>query len=67
MSQIPHFRKPFQSQHAIVFETLPKYAWQHFYYIFQLLWQRLTWKMSLLKIFEILGLFVNTLTPNDKY
>ena len=31
------------------------------------LWEKLSWKMSLLMIYQILGLFVNTLTSDNKY
>ena len=40
---------------------------QHFYRIFLSIWGKQNWKMSLLVICEILGLFVNTLTADDKY
>ena len=43
------------------------YDRQHFYYIFSSLWEKLSCKMSLFVICELLGLFVNTLTANDKY
>lgn len=31
------------------------------------MWEKLSWKVSLLIIFQILGLFVNTYTSDDKY
>ena len=40
---------------------------QHCYQLFKLLSQRLFWEVSLLVICEFLGLFVNTLTADDKY
>ena len=40
---------------------------QHCYQLFKLLSQRLIWEVSLLVICEFLGLFVNTLTADDKY
>ena len=61
------FRKPFESQHAKVSEILLKSGWQQFCHIFQSLWKRLTLKMSVLVISEILGLFVNILTADDSY
>ena len=63
----PRFRKLFESQQSNTSETLLKSPWQHFYHIFQALWQRLIWKTSLLVICEVLALFVNTLTADDKY
>ena len=57
--------KPFKSRHSKRSETRPKSVWQQFYHILKSLWQRLSSKISLLVIFEILGLFVNTLTAND--
>ena len=67
MFETPRFKKPFESQHAKTSKTLVKFGWQHFYQIFQSFWQRLSWEMFLLKICEILWLFVNTLTADDKY
>ena len=67
MFETPCFKKPFESQHAKTSKTLIKFGWQHFYQIFQSFWQSLSWEMFLLKICEILWLFVNTLTTDDKY
>ena len=61
------FGTSFDSQHVKVSETLGKPAWEHFYHIFSLLWGEMIWKMSPLVKFEILNLFVNTLTVDDKY
>ena len=44
-----------------------KYAWEHFYHIISSLWGEMIEKMSPLVEFEILGVFVNTLTVDDKY
>ena len=44
--------------------TIP---WQHFYYIFSSFCGKLSWKISLLAICEFLGLFINTLTSDNKY
>ena len=67
MSKKPRFRTPFPSQHAKGSERLLKSAWQHFHLIFSSIWGKLSWKMSLLVIFQILKLFVKTLAVNDKY
>ena len=40
---------------------------EHFYHIYWLLWTYLSWKMSLLVICKIFGLFLNSLTTDDKY
>ena len=61
------FRSSFDSQHVKASETLGKSAWEHFYHIFSSLREEMTWKMSLLVKFEILGVFVQTLTADDRY
>ena len=62
------FRTPFesQSQHDQGFQTLPESPW-HFYHIFSSLLEIVSGKMSLLVICEILRVFVNTFTADDKY
>ena len=55
------------SQHLKTSETLLKSAQQYFYHIFWSLSKKITTKNSVLVVFEILRLFVNILTPNDKY
>ena len=67
MSKKSRFRAPCDSQHVNGSQTHVKSSWQHCYHNFSSVWAKVTWKMSLLVIFEILGLFVNTLTTNDKY
>ena len=67
MSRKPRFRTPFNSQHAKRSQTLLESVQQHFYHISSSLWGKLSWKMSLLVICEILGLFLNTLIVDDKY
>ena len=49
------------------FETLLKSAWQHYFPIFPRIRDKLSWKKSVLVISETFRLFVNTLTPDDKY
>ena len=48
----------------------PKHCWnlsrQQIYHIYWSLWKELSWKKFFLVIFEILGLFANILTVNDK-
>ena len=67
MSKKPLFRTLFNSQHVKWSETLVKSAWHLFYDNLWSLCAKLTWKMSLLVICEILGLFVNTLNTDVKY
>ena len=67
MSKKRRFRWPFDSQPVKGFQTLLNSPWDHFYHMFSWLWGKMTWKMSLLAIWEILGVFVNTLTADDKY
>ena len=55
------------SQHVKGSETLHKSARQYFPDIFLSLWKKITSKNSVLVVFEILTLFVNILTPDDKY
>ena len=61
------FRTPFESQHVKASQTLVNSTWEHFHHIFSSLWENLTWKISPLVICQILGIFRNTLTANDKY
>ena len=67
MSKSSRFRTAFDSQHVKGSKTLLKSARQHFCLIVSSLWEKLSWKTSLLVISEILGLFVHTLKADDKY
>ena len=67
MSKKPLFISPLNSQHVKGSQTLLKSAPQQFYNILSSLSAQLIWKTSLLVISQILGLFVNTLTPNEEY
>ena len=40
---------------------------QYFYQIYWSLWKKMSSKNSVLVVFEILRLFVNILTPDEKY
>ena len=66
MSKKSCVRTPFESQHPNGSKTLFKSERQYFYQIFSALWEKWSWKMSLSVIYELLGLFVNTFTVNDK-
>ena len=50
-----------------MFETLLRLPRHHYFPIFQWSREKLSWKMSVLVTSEIFRLFVNTLTPYDKY
>ena len=66
-SKAPCFRTPFGNQRVQEFETLSKSALHHYYLIVPWIWEKLSWKKCRLVRFEILELFVNTLTTDDKY
>ena len=61
------FRTSFDIQHVNWCQTLVKSTWGTFYHIFWSLWGEMICKISPLFIFEILGVFVNTLAANEKY
>ena len=67
LSKKRRFRIFFESQHVEGSQTLVKSAWKHFSQIFSSLWQKVIWKISPLFKFEILGIFVNTLTADKKH
>ena len=48
-------------------KTLVKCPWQYFYQNCLLLWSKLTWETSLLLIFELLRVFIETLTADHRY
>ena len=57
----------FDRQHVKRFQRLVKSSWAHFYHILSSLWGEIIWKISRWLKFEIIGLFVNTWTPEYKY
>ena len=67
MSRKSRFRRPLDKRNGKRSETLLKYARQQLCQIYCSLWKQLRWKKSVLGIWRILGLFVNTLTAKDKY
>ena len=60
MSKKQRFRAPFDSQHPKGCKTLVKSTWNHLYHIFKSFLQKLSRKMSLCVISEILGLCLLT-------
>ena len=67
MPKKPRVRTLKESQHVKGSEKLLKSARQNFCHIFWSLWKEISSKSSVLVISEILRLFVNILTPDDKY
>ena len=61
------FSTPFCNQRVKEFETLLKSERHDYFPIFPRIRDKLSLKKSSLVISEIFRLFVNTLTPNDKY
>ena len=61
------FRISLDNQNINGCETLLKSAWEHFYQISGSLWTEMTSKRSPLLKFEILEVFVNTLTDDENY
>ena len=67
MSKKSRFKGSFGKQHGKRTHTLLKFAWHNLYHIHWSLWRQLTLKKSLLVIFEISRLFLNTLSAAGKY
>ena len=61
------FNTPFGNQRVNGFETLLKFVRHYYFSIFPWIRDKLSWKKSALVTSEIFRVFVNTLTPNDKY
>ena len=67
MSKTCHFRRPFNKQSGKLSQIPLKPAWHHLYYIYWSLWQKMSGRNNLLVICKIWGLFVNSLTADDKF
>ena len=67
ISKKSRFRRPFEKRYGKRSQTLLKSAALHFYHINWSLQRQVSWKKSLLVICNILGLFVNTITTDEKY
>ena len=67
MLKKPRVRTLMDSQHVKVSETMLKSTRQYFRYIVWSLWKKISSKNSFLEVSEILRLFVNIWTPDDKY
>ena len=60
-------RTRMDSEHVKSSERLLKSARQYFFQIFWSLWKAISSKNSAVVVSEILRLFINILTPDDKY
>lgn len=67
ISKRPRFKTVLNSQDVKGFKTLQKSAQQHFYRFVWSIWEKLSYKTSLLVISETFGLFANTFSADDKY
>ena len=67
MPKKPCIRPLMDSQHVKARKTLHKSSLQYFSYIFWSLWKGICSKHFVLVVSEILRLFANILTHDDKY
>ena len=67
MSKRSCFRTPFANERVNGFQTLVKSARHHYYPLLSSIRGKLSYKMSPSVWYEILTLFVNALTADDKY
>ena len=67
MPEKSRIRTLMDSQHVKGAETLHKSASEYFCHIFWSLWKEISCKNSVLVVSEISRLFVNIMTPFDKY
>ena len=61
------FRVCFDSQHVKASQILVNSPWQRYYHVFSSFSGKLIWKMNPLVLVEILLVFVNTYTVDNKY
>ena len=67
MSKRSCFRTPFANERVNGFQTLRKSERHHYYPLLPSIRGKLSWKKSPSVLYEILRLFVNALTADDKY
>ena len=67
LSKKHRFRTSFNSRHVKGMQTLLKSPWELFYHLFSSLWGEIICKIFPLLKFEIMPVFVNTLTGDYKY
>ena len=63
----PRLRTRFDSQHVEVSQILAKSPWEHFSHMLSSFWKNFISKMAPLVLGKILGVFLNTLTPDGKH
>ena len=67
LSKNRRFKTRFDSQHVKASKILAKSPWEHIYHVFSSFSGKFISKISPLLIGEILGVFVHTVTADDKY
>ena len=67
LSKEQRFRTGFGSQHVKAAQIPAKSCWQHIYHVFPSFSGKLIWKISPVVLGEILGVFLDTMTADDKY
>ena len=67
MTKKQHVRTLMERQHIKGSERLLKSAREYFCRFFLSLWKAISSRESVLEVFEILKLFLNTLAQDDKY
>ena len=67
MAKKPHIRTLMETKHVKVSKGPLQSACQYFCQIFWSLWEEISLKNSILVVCEILRLFANILTLDDKY
>ena len=67
MLKKPHVTTLINRQHVKRSQTLLKSLRQYFGYIFWSLWKKISSKNPFLEVSEVLRLFFNILTPDEKY
>ena len=67
LSKRQRFRAWFDSEHVKPSQILAKSPWEHFYHVFSSFSGKLIWKMVLLVLCQIFGVFVKSLTGDGKY
>ena len=67
ISKKTRFREPFERQNGKGTSSLLKFERQHLHQIYWSMWRQLTYKKSLLVIYKIFRMFVNTLSADGQY
>ena len=67
LSKKRRFKTHFHTQHVKASQILVKSPWERFYYVLSSFSEKLISKLSPLVLGQILRVFVNTLSADDKY